>query len=42
VREYVWGPGGSFVGAAVDELLMQIDCDGRASLVGCNNRMYDV
>ncbi len=31
--EYVWGPGGSFVGAAVDELLVQLDGEGRASWV---------
>jgi hypothetical protein len=27
-REYIWGPGGSFVGASVDELLVQIDGQG--------------
>ncbi len=32
-REYIWGPGGSFVGAAVGELLVQIDRDGRSSWV---------
>ncbi|MDX2116857.1 MAG: Tox-REase-5 domain-containing protein [Planctomycetota bacterium] len=30
-REYVWGPGGSFVGAPVDELLVQVDGEGRAA-----------
>jgi|GEM_PF-4984697 len=32
-REYVWGPGGSFVGAPVDELLVQVDGEGRAGWV---------